>query len=867
MLALPTASFGQDVADRTLSDVKVVRTGDCTTLTVNFNIRIQMLSYFPQSGRELHVRVRPLDAATPGVERESLRSPASVPELRSIEFEGDNPSGPVLSLFFTEDMRYEIEAGSQPQSLVIRIAKPGTGPICTTASKTAKPARVEPAKPEPALPPGVVIPPGLYVVNIDSQQGASGDLTAAQKEAVAGQIVYHTQFERDAQQWHRTRIGFYETREAAEAAKAALAAQFPDAFVIKVSAEERTSGVVGRIDTGAPLKPIPALPTPAFGATEADAADTAKLIDDAEQAIRETNNDRAIALLTNALGKPENVNTPRALELLGLTRERKGQTAHAQAEYEEYLRRYPAGEASERVRERLAALGASSTGAGPGQELRATSGEVKSASAWEWGVRGSFSQFYFRDQNKTRTIDASKPDIDPEIDNRVNLNQLLTSGDITISGGNDRRQMQMRAAGSYSRDFRPPSKSVGIDPLTGLPRVDPVTGDPILKRNHLKSLTALYLDYTDSTLDLSTRIGRQTRNSAGVLGRFDGMLLSWQPQPKLRLNVVGGFPVSTSRQTYVAKNRYFYGASVDVGAKRDAFQTTLYWFDQRARGGFIDRQSVGVEARILKKRFNAFGLVDYDVKYKKLNLALFSMNYNFPDTSSFSLTADYRRQPLLTTHNILQGLSYTNPALAVIRPDLPGLRPFFSDEQIYQGALDNTSITKSTTVSYSRPISKKLQANFDFTMSNTGGTRGIAATAGTNAVDAQPRVGREYFYGAQLVGTGLFWESDIFIVSGRYSDTQKARAHSVDFNARVPITSNFRLSPRVRYGKIANKFDEGYNRQVQPTVRFNLYPMRNSEVEVEVGANFVRERSITAGLASDRRETGLVISAGYRIDF
>jgi hypothetical protein len=111
---LPAPAFGQAVADRTLSDLNVENVGSCTTLTVNFNIRVQMLSHFPTTaGRELHVRVRPLDDGS-AMGRESLRTPASVKALRSIEFEGDNPSGPVLSLFFTHDMRFAAAVAGDP---------------------------------------------------------------------------------------------------------------------------------------------------------------------------------------------------------------------------------------------------------------------------------------------------------------------------------------------------------------------------------------------------------------------------------------------------------------------------------------------------------------------------------------------------------------------------------------------------------------------------------------------------------------------------------------------------------------------------------------------------------------------------------
>ena len=42
--------------------------------------------------------------------------------------------------------------------------------------------------------------------------------------------------------------------------------------------------------------------------------------------------------------------------MLGIARERNGQMAHAKAEYEEYLRRYPEGPAADRIRSRLKAI-------------------------------------------------------------------------------------------------------------------------------------------------------------------------------------------------------------------------------------------------------------------------------------------------------------------------------------------------------------------------------------------------------------------------------------------------------------------------------------------------------------------------------
>ncbi|MBK7285565.1 MAG: hypothetical protein IPI83_15680 [Sphingomonadales bacterium] len=123
-----------------------------------------------------------------------------------------------------------------------------------------------------------------------------------------------------------------------------------------MTAQERAQGVASRLDIGAGATPLATSVAPAAPLSSEQQLAAAKAEADAEAALKAGENDRAIQILTMALTFPENEHSARARELLGLTRERKGQAAHARAEYEEYLRRYPAGEASDRVRQRLAAL-------------------------------------------------------------------------------------------------------------------------------------------------------------------------------------------------------------------------------------------------------------------------------------------------------------------------------------------------------------------------------------------------------------------------------------------------------------------------------------------------------------------------------
>ena len=63
---------------------------------------------------------------------------------------------------------------------------------------------------------------------------------------------------------------------------------------------------------------------------------------------------RATQLLTRLIASRDDTYSERAQELLGNVREANGQLAHAKAEYEIYLAKYPDGDGASRVRARRA---------------------------------------------------------------------------------------------------------------------------------------------------------------------------------------------------------------------------------------------------------------------------------------------------------------------------------------------------------------------------------------------------------------------------------------------------------------------------------------------------------------------------------
>ena len=77
--------------------------------------------------------------------------------------------------------------------------------------------------------------------------------------------------------------------------------------------------------------------------TDEDRRAAAAAMDEARAALKKNKPNEAIRLLSKVLKLPENEHSAEAQELVGLARQRSGDLAEAQAEYEDYLSHYPQG--------------------------------------------------------------------------------------------------------------------------------------------------------------------------------------------------------------------------------------------------------------------------------------------------------------------------------------------------------------------------------------------------------------------------------------------------------------------------------------------------------------------------------------------
>jgi len=514
----------------------------------------------------------------------------------------------------------------------------------------------------------------------------------------------------------------------------------------------------------------------------------------------------AIRIYTRLIEHRDNPSAQLALEYLGATRERNGQLAQAKAVYEHYLTRHPEGEGSARVRQRLAAL--ITAPEQPKEKLRVAKRREQSA---EWNLFGGFSQFYRRDVN---TID--------ENEQTINQSAIATDIDFTARRRSQSSEFRTRFTGGYLHDL-----------------LDSGAGDE-------SRISSLYFSAADRDLGLSTQIGRQTRSSGGVLGRYDGGLFSYQTTSWGKLNLVAGYPVDRTTDT-LQTDRHFYGISADLGTFANAIDINPFFIEQVV-DGITDRRAVGTELRYFHPERSLLGLIDYDLSYDILNTAMLLGNWNISGRTMLNFTFDHRLSPVLTTRNALQGQSVSS---------IDQLLTTLSEAEVRQLAKDRTARSNSVVVGLSTPVSEQLQLSGDITATNLQGT----ATSG--GVAAVPGTGNEYYYNLQVMGSNLIKRGDTAIVGLRYANASSADTTTLSLNTRYPVNELWRINPRLKVSYRESKSNNQTAWTVTPALRMDYRWLRRVHFEFELSGDWSTEQLATTTSSSQ----GYYLNAGFRIDF
>lgn len=550
----------------------------------------------------------------------------------------------------------------------------------------------------------------------------------------------------------------------------------------------------------------------------------AGLMNEARKAMLSKDYSRAIQLYTKVeLEGPKSIYAQEALEYLGLARERNQQFAHAKVIYEKYLKLYSKEEDADRVNQRL--IGILTAKTEPQEKLKEGKSKEKQKIGIQWETFGSFSQFYNRFETKFND--------DPSRLNRSSLQNIL---DISSEMQIDDYRLMGRFSGSYD---------INIED----------------SEDDERRISSFYLDFLHRPWDLEFRLGRQSQSSGGVLGRFDGLYLSFPVLEKVRLNLVAGSPVYSSRDITVETDRYFYGINADFGTFFNDWDFNAFYIEQYDHD-LLDRRAIGGEIRYFSENSSFFTFLDYDLYHEELNSFLFTGQWIFPDRTIANISYDYRTSPFLTTSNAIQGQFFRGVE------NVDQLQRFFSIDEIRDLARDRTTISQTVAVSLSRPLSEKFQIDADFrwsTFSETKTSGGVEGFDGT---------GNEYSYSVDLTGSSLLTEGDIYVLGFRYNDLQRSDTLSLSLNARYPITKELRINPRFRFNYRNN--DNGTNRlSFEPSVRVTYQLLRGLQLELEAGSEWsnqglTKEDRVFA-LESDAedvdRTKGYFMIVGYRYNF
>lgn len=718
------------------------------------------------------------------------------------------------------------------------------------------------------------LPLVIYAINLSSEEQPIDLAKIAPVAADRNQALYTTKAKVKGRDWYRLRLGFFRTQQEAKNKLKAVKNFYPDAWIDRVDIWERRQalfasgllpapvvetpglegggaaggGVIAAVPAVSAVPAVPAVPdesTPSDLEAEPEPEAPAeeqpelqvderltKMIELIRHAMTAGEYGKAIRMLEGYLAEPDNYYTKEAMELLGLARERNGQTAHAKAEYEAFLEKYPEGEDAERVQQRL--LGLITAPKKPHEPLR-----EQEEQAVEWKTYGSLSQQYRRD-----SVDNPGDEGD-----RVTRSEIQSFFDLNSRRRSDALDLRMKVTGSYN-----------IDLLSDGPGNDETLSYAYIDMEHLASRT-------------NFRLGRQRLRSSGTLNRFDGVVVGYELTPDIHMRATAGLPVDSSRDVFLNEHKQFMGVSGDIADLFENWDFSLFFIDQRV-DDLIDRRAAGGEFRYFDKQKSLYGLFDYDIHYGVLNIFALQGNWTLADKTRIYMNLDYRKSPLLQTSNAIR--NYYDPNLFAQSPQIldqvesvEELLQFETEEAIYTRAEALTAATQTLQIGASRPLTPSLQINGDLTITSTSGTPQlgtidtVTSVTSNDYVAAVEDTGNQYFLNLQLIKNDLLKQGDIGILNMRYYNASNSNTYRVGVSSRYPITNVWRINPRfdLAYRKRTDIDDTRLT--LSPYLRMDYRWRKDITLELEGGADFYREKN---ELESSNYANYFFI-AGYRWNF
>lgn len=646
-----------------------------------------------------------------------------------------------------------------------------------------------------------------YVINLESSQQKPSKLISLKKFGVSDKYeVYLTKIDLGKNKsFYRLRVGFFRSRKAASRIAKKFNAKYSKLWVDRLQKQDRKTlnkWLAQHKNDDLTLEPEKETSKTKAGANSKEKK-SKKLMARAKNAMQEKKYRLAAGLYTRVIRLKDTDQHQQAMEFLGVAREKNGQLIHARAEYRLYLKKYNEGEDALRVRQRLLSL--KTLLLKPRKKLN----KGKSNHS-DWQFFGSVLQFYRQDVFQTEQSRSSSETLS------TNVNFLLRKRTESLN-------IKSQFNANHLKYINNPT------------------------RKDKENINILFVDVADINNNKSIRLGRQSQNRGGVLGKMDGAWVEYRLNPAWKLNMVAGFPVQTSISNQAQKNRPFYGISADLNKSENNWNFNIYAITQEI-DSITDRMAVGGEVRYRKDKQNHFALLDYDIHFSELNTFFYVGNWRFDNNAAVILTINHRNSPILTTINATQG--------QVTSPTIESLLLTYTEAQLYQFAQDRTAKYNSIAVSSTLPVSKKWSFNADITVSNlssTPGSAGVAAIEGT---------GDEYFYSAQFIGYNVFNADETSRFQLRLDDTRTFKRTRLTASTRFKLKNRkWRLRPKINFESRKNS-NGGSSNKIGAGFKVDYKLKRSLKLELDLSYEIGKTT-----LPVSIKENNYYISAGFIWDF
>ncbi len=793
-------------ATRFVTGTTVSSDEDVAVITVQFACKIEYVSHLPVSrGNRLRVQIDPTTICS-GVAPAAARTQeqfrpinADAANLLEIDYDGALSAMPTLTFNFSHAVRYEVSYSGGQNRIIVRVHTDDAVAAAPPRSSGAAGVRV---KSDLEL-------PRAYVINLSSSRSAHTAGDRILKSVSPDLKVFETEIELAGVIWYRLLLGTFDSSDAAHTELAKLRTTHPNAWVDRFEDE---SGLIASADATASTTTETYSASPSSTSLGLDEIDA--LMADARNAMLSAELSRSVQLYTKVLRAPNHDRHAEAQEMLGLAREKNGQMAHAKAEYQRYLSMYPDGDAVARVQQRLAVLLATGRQTERAQQVAgglSNERTIRPAPS-DWRINTFWSQYYRRDANQFNDEDEV-------------ISQSAIYSDINFDAR--RRGSRFDFSSRLSAGYR-----------SELLNEDQGSGDQL-------RVSYAYADLADAKTGLRGRIGRQSRNTGGVLGRFDGFNMDYRVAERVLVSAVVGQPVYSATDD-LGSERSFYGVSANYGPIIENLEIGVFAVQQEI-GGIQDRQAVGTELRYFGENQSVWGLIDYDTSYNEVSSAYLQGSWRFASRLTVNAAIDQRHSPYLSTGSAMIG----QPVLS-----FDELQILWTEDEIRQLSLDRSPLVTSVTAGFSYSLSPRLQLSGDINQST------VDASPESGGVAATPESTYDYM-SATLVASSLFREGDVTMFGVRYSESESSQVTSLTLDSRFPIGARWRINPRLRadYRKITSDSSDEW--LFTPGVRLQYRRSRMLRVELEAGKQFSQRELV--GTDIDRES--YFINLGYQMFF